>query len=135
MYHRIELPPMEEVLDIERQQSKAIESLEVTDGHVKCQKCGALKPIIKDDSKLINSDEKRIHRLRTKIKQIERQHIGGVSAASEKAELAALLEQQRKNDIFHRLPLYSSVTTGYRWFCSNCYDRASWISRRTKKSS
>ena len=107
----------------------AIETLEISDGHVKCQACGTLKPIIKDDTKLIDSDEsKRIHRLRAIIKQIERQHIGGISASKEKAELAELLELEKKNDIFRRLPLYSSSVT--RWFCSTCYDKAYSLSRK-----
>ena len=97
---------------MERERSKAIESLEITDGYVKCQSCGTLKPIIKDDSKLTSSDEsKKIHRLRMQIKRIEKYNFGGgISAAAvkEKAELAALLEQQKKNDIFRRIPLYPS---------------------------
>jgi hypothetical protein len=127
----VELPSMEEVDAMEKQQSKAIESLEISDGHVKCQECGTLKPIITDDTNLIDSDEsKRIHRLRAIIKQIERQHIGGINSKKEKQELAELLEQEKRNDIFRRLPLYSSCATGYRWFCSTCYDKAYSLSRK-----
>jgi hypothetical protein len=68
------------------------------------------------------------------IKQIEKQHIGGINAKKEKQELAELLEQEKQKDIFRRLPLVSSRVTGYRWFCSSCYDKAYWVSRRTKKA-
>ena len=54
----------------------------------------------------------------------------GTSAKNEKQELAKLLEQEKKNDIFRRLPLYSFGVTGQKWFCSSCYDKTYWSSRR-----
>jgi hypothetical protein len=45
----VELPSMEEVDAMEKQQSRAIETLEISDGHVKCQACGTLKPTLFPD--------------------------------------------------------------------------------------
>jgi hypothetical protein len=53
----VELPSLEEIEEMDKQRSKAIESLEISDdgGHVKCQGCGNLQPIIKDNTKLITT--------------------------------------------------------------------------------
>ena len=133
-HNYVELPSMEQIVEIEKQQSNAKESLEISDGHVKCQACGILQPIITDNTKLIDSNgSRRVHQLRATIKRIERYHINGISAKKEKQELDELLEEQRKKDLLRRIPLYSTPVTDHRWVCSSCYDKAYWLSRRTKK--
>jgi thymidine kinase len=41
-----------------------------------------------------------------------------------KQELADLLKEEDKNEFVTRLPLYSSRMTGYKWICSECWDKA-----------
>jgi hypothetical protein len=132
-HDHIELPSMEQIAEIEKQQSDAKESLEISDGHARCQGCGSLKPLLSDNTKLVRSTEsKQIHRLRAIIKQIEKYNFGGdISTKDQRQELSQLLEEEKKKDVFRRLPLYSSSATRYKWFCSSCYDRA--YSLRRKK--
>jgi hypothetical protein len=40
-----------------------------------------------------------------------------------KAELAELLEEDAKYDKLRSLPLYSCRITGWKFVCSNCYDK------------
>ena len=64
-HNYVELPSMEQIVEIEKQQSNAKESLEISDDHVKCQGCGILQPIITDNTKLIDSNgSRRVHQLR-----------------------------------------------------------------------
>ena len=141
MGEAIELPSMEEILEIENKQSRAREALEISsDGlFVKCQCCGSLKAMA--TKPVITTEPKRIHKLRMTIERIEQyRSIGfdGVSAVDTrryKEELAALLEQERKSEIFHKLPLLSSPITEHRYFCSDCYNKTYSLSRveRVKK--
>jgi hypothetical protein len=41
-----------------------------------------------------------------------------------KQELAYILKEEEKNDLVTRLPLYSSRMTGYKWICSECWDKS-----------
>jgi hypothetical protein len=41
-----EIPSLEEIEQMDRQRSQAIESLEIYNGYVKCQRCGIAVPII-----------------------------------------------------------------------------------------
>jgi hypothetical protein len=63
---------------MDKQRSKAIESLEISDdgGHVKCQGCGNLQPIIKDNTKLITTaNSGRIYNLQTRIRHAEKYNV------------------------------------------------------------
>lgn len=42
----IELPSLEEIDKMDKQRQEAIESLETSNDHVKCQKCGVAIPIV-----------------------------------------------------------------------------------------
>jgi hypothetical protein len=41
-----------------------------------------------------------------------------------KSEVAELLKVEEKNNILMRLPLYSVRITGFRFYCSSCYEKA-----------
>jgi hypothetical protein len=134
----VEIPSMDQVEEMDKQRQKAIDSLQVANGLVKCQgKCGQLYPIIKKDDpfKLSSSNlTGRIARLKAMIKQAEKySHFD--SCKREKEELKELLEQEAKTDILRRLPLYSSKISGYRFLCSNCYDEAYYLSSHNSSSS
>jgi hypothetical protein len=106
----------EEALD---SREKAIEQLEIIGEKVKCQCCGELKPIITNSAFIITCHRNRIQTLKGMIKEIERH---GTDPTKEKQELAELLEENRKREITKRIPLYSSKLTGYRFYCSKCYE-------------
>lgn len=53
--NHLELPSFEEIERIDQERSMATESLEISDTHVKCQGCGSLRPLLTDESKLIDS--------------------------------------------------------------------------------
>jgi hypothetical protein len=73
----IQLPSISEIEAMKKQRQKAIDSLEIIeDKYVRCQACGELKGIMKDDSKLISSaNSRRIAQLKAMIKQIEREDL------------------------------------------------------------
>jgi len=77
--------------EMEKQQSKFIESLEMSsDGSlVKCQGCGSLYPVIKKDAFTLTSSNTsgRIARLQAMIRQSEKYHVGGDVCKEEKEEL------------------------------------------------
>jgi hypothetical protein len=74
MYYPIELPSIEEIQQIEEQRQQAINSLEIYDHSVKCQRCdNAIKIFGKlTPGKQCNN---RIQVLKTRIKWIE-EHYG-----------------------------------------------------------
>jgi hypothetical protein len=41
-----ELPYLEEIQEMDKQRSQAIESLQICDHSVKCQRCGMAEPIV-----------------------------------------------------------------------------------------
>jgi hypothetical protein len=133
----IPLPSMEEIEKMDQQRTKAIESLEISEDQkqVKCQGCGRLQPIINDDSRLTNSAlTGRIVQLENRIRYDEKKyhHHGSDKCEKEKAELADLLEQEKKEkkDILRRIPLYSNRTTGFRFVCSRCWEEMYWSSHK-----
>jgi ribonuclease D len=132
MNNPVELPTLEQIEAMDQQRTKATESLEIVNDQVKCQNCNSLQPIQRP---LTNSQySSRIYQLQARIKQIERHHIGGTSAKKEREELKLLLEEHDKKDILRRIPLYSSSITSYRFYCSECYDKAYLLSTIRKKS-
>ena len=125
-----------EIEDTIEQQTKATESLEISDDHVRCQGCGSLKPLIPEDWRLSAPGNivGRIRHLRNAITYCEKFHTTG-NCKREKEELAELLKEQEKwlKDPLRRLPLYNTRLTGYRWFCNTCYDKADRASRSSSR--
>ena len=132
----IELPSIEEVEQMDEQQQNALESLEIsiTDyektSYVKCQKCGRRIAMFQKSPRS-HSVSNRITLLEKRIKQDEirnsHYHISNNNyndIMESKQELADLLKEEDKNDLVTRLPLYSSRMTGYKWICSECWDKA-----------
>ncbi|MFL6356278.1 MAG: hypothetical protein ACJ71C_06955 [Nitrososphaeraceae archaeon] len=110
-----------------RQRSQAIESLQISNHSVKCQKCGMVVPII---GKLSKPNSNRIAVLEKRIKWLENYSRGNINrhyyindVKQLKAELAELLEEDAKADKLRCLPLYSCRITGWKFVCSKCYDK------------
>jgi hypothetical protein len=144
-----ELPSLEDIEEMERQRSQAIESLQIIDNSVKCQKCGMAVPIV---GKLTARND-RIAVLQKRIKWLENyqysnrhclhdhhRHSGNTITSNNydgdggsdddigvvkqlKAELTDLLEEDAKADKLRSLPLYSCRITGFKFVCSTCYDK------------
>ncbi|MFL6470183.1 MAG: hypothetical protein ACJ71H_04955 [Nitrososphaeraceae archaeon] len=127
MNEPFELPSLQEIEEMDRQKSQAIESLEIFNHSVKCQKCGMAVPII---GKLSKPNSNRIAVLEKRIKWLENYSRGNINrhyyindVKQLKAELADLLEQDAKADKLRSLPLYSCRITGWKFVCSKCYDK------------
>ena len=132
----IELPSLEEIEQMDKQQQNALESLEIsiTDyektSYVKCQKCGRRiamfqkLPRSHSVSNRITVLEKRIKQdeIRNSHYRINNNDYNDIMGS--KQELADLLKEEDKNEFVTRLPLYSSRMTGYKWICSECWDKA-----------
>jgi DNA repair exonuclease SbcCD ATPase subunit len=121
-----ELPSLEEIKEMGKQRSQAIESLEIFDHSVKCQRCGIAVPIV---GKLTTAKNDRIAILQKTIKWIESYNHGNRSNEVKelKAELAELLEEDAKADKLRSLPLYSCRITEFKFVCSKCYDKVYYI--------
>jgi hypothetical protein len=123
----IELPSMEEIkTTFEEPREMAIGALEFSKDNksVRCQnqKCRAFKPILNTAPR---ADSMRISRLKAIIKAAEAHKLAtgvNVDCRRQKEELAYLLREQEKRDLFRRLPLYSSLATDFKFVCSSCYD-------------
>jgi hypothetical protein len=125
------LPSLEEVEQMEKQRSQAIEALEISDGFVKCQRCSSAVPIVGKPSRSHND---RVVILQRRIKWLEdhyySQHLGAntngknetIKAVRE--ELADLLKADAAYDKLRGLPLYSCKITRYKYVCSTCYEKA-----------
>ena len=139
----VELPSLEEIEQMDKQQN-ALESLEIsittiTDddddddektSYVKCQKCGRRIAMFQKSPRSY-SVSNRITVLEKQIKQdeIRNNHYHNNNndyndIMESKQELADLLKEEEKNDLVTRLPLYSSRMTGYKWICSECWDKS-----------
>jgi hypothetical protein len=66
-----ELPSLEEIEEMEKLRSQAIESLQIIDNSVKCQRCGVAVPIV---GKLTRTGNDRIAVLRKRIRWLENYH-------------------------------------------------------------
>jgi hypothetical protein len=117
-----ELPSLEEIEQMERQRLQAIESLQVTDSSVKCQRCNNDIPIVAKLSRRCNG---RAAILQRRIKWMENYYhgvnINDLNALRQ--ELAELLEEDAKYDKLRSIPLYSCRITGWKFVCSTCYDK------------
>ncbi|MFL6470441.1 MAG: hypothetical protein ACJ71H_06290 [Nitrososphaeraceae archaeon] len=107
-----ELPSLQEIEEMDRQKSQAIESLEIFDHSVKCQRCGTAVPIV---GKLPRPYSNGIAILQKRIKWVEnysRSNDGSYHKNNDvkqlRQELADLLEEDAKVDKLRSLPLYSS---------------------------
>jgi peptide subunit release factor RF-3 len=92
---------MDQIAEMDKQRQKAIELLDISEDHVKCQGCGSLWPIVKDDStkKLVASNRSgRIHDLQKRIRLSEG-YFHANTCKAEKEELAALLEEEKQKEI------------------------------------
>ena len=138
----VELPSLEEIEQMNKQQN-ALESLEIsittiTDdddddektSYVKCQKCSRRIAMFQKSPRSY-SVSNRITVLEKQIKQDEIRNNHYPNNDNEyndimesKQELADLLKEEEKNDLVTRLPLYSSRMTGYKWICSECWDKS-----------
>ncbi len=127
MNNELELPSLEEIEAMEKQQSQAFEALEISDSSVKCQRCGNAVPLLVPMKTRSKND--RIAFLQRQLNRIENyySHIGRTSYDNEvtqiKQELAELLEAEAKADTLRRLPLHSSKISGWRYVCGTCFDR------------
>ena len=131
----IELPSLEEVEQMHKQQQNALESLEIsiTDyektSYVKCQKCGRRIAMFQKSPRSYSVSnqttvlEKQIKQdeIRNSHHRINNNDYNDIRES--KQELADLLKED-KNEFVTRLPLYSSRMTGYKWICSECWDKA-----------
>jgi hypothetical protein len=120
-----ELPSLEQIEKMEKQRSQAIESLQITDNSVKCQKCGMAIPIV---GRLPRPHNDRAVILQRRIEWIEHYRRGNNTTKDDdlrvlRQELAELLEEDAKNDKLRCLPLYSCRITGWKFVCSKCYDK------------
>jgi hypothetical protein len=136
----IELPSLQEIDEMDRQRLQAIEALEISDGKVKCQKCGNAFPLLSTSSK---PNSVRIRFLKQHLRSLERYSQGSHRNINSKAradanikevqqELAGLLEEEAKADALRRLPLHSSKISGFKWICGECFERA-YKRRRTRQ--
>ena len=140
----VELPSLEEIEQMDKQQQNALESLEIsittiTDednnddektSYVKCQKCGRRIAMFQklprsySVSNRITILEKQIKHNETRNNHYRNNNNDYNDIMESKQELADLLKEEEKKDLVTRLPLYSSRMTGYKWICSECWDRA-----------
>ena len=124
-----ELPSLEEIEEMDRQRSEAIESLEISGSDsgdsVKCQKCGMAVSIVgklpRPYCNRIAILEKRIKWLQNYPRRNNRSAGNGIKHL--KQELADLLEQDAKADKLRSLPLYSCRITAWKFVCSKCYEK------------
>jgi hypothetical protein len=127
------LPSLEEANNMDMQRSEAIESLQIADGRVKCQKCSMDVPL------LINNQRPKNHKielLQTRIKWIEEHrdshchHTPDEDIQRLKQELAELQAADSEYDKLRSIPLYSSKITGFKFVCDDCFNN---IYRNKKK--
>jgi hypothetical protein len=78
----------------------------------------------------------RIGTIKNRIRLVESNYPNATDNIIQlKEELALLLDEEAKRELVRRLRLYSSSATGYRWFCSACFDQAYHDSRIKAKES
>ena len=134
----IELPSMQIADAADRAQEEAYNSLEFVKKNkfVRCQCCH--KPI-KIVGKMHRPTNDRIVQIKKRIKSIEEYNVKYNKASSDsginelKQQLEDLLKEEAKRDRFRCLPLYSSKITGYRFFCSLCWDKAYLLDQERRK--
>jgi hypothetical protein len=106
-----ELPSLEEIQEMDKQRLQAIEALEISDGYVKCQKCGIAVPLLstgqaKEQSNLCFKKQIKWIQNYSHDKILRPSYVNEVKQI--KQELAELLEEESKADKLRSLPSYSS---------------------------
>jgi hypothetical protein len=127
-----ELPSLEQIEQMEKQWSEAIQALEISNDSVKCQTCGIAVPLLKRLTTKPNSI--RTEALQNRIRWMEKNYSRDISRGNSsvlnindlknmKRELAELLEKEAKADKLRSLPLYSCRATHWKHVCSNCFEK------------
>ena len=129
----------------DRQKEEAFNSLEFSDNNgeeaVRCQCCNNWIRIVGKLQRPKKPND-RISTLQKRIKWLgECQHRNNINKnkaadaiiKQDREELQRLQAEDAKYDKFRSLPLYSSKCTGYRFFCSPCWDQAYLIDQEQKK--
>src|ERR671926_1211730 len=103
------LPSLEEIEQMEKQRQRALDSLKISKGSVKCQKCSKDVPIVANMARPIND---RISVLQVRIRYLEG-HYRGVAGKEDdikqmKQELDELLQDDAEYDKLRGIPLYCS---------------------------
>jgi hypothetical protein len=129
----IELPSIEQIERIESIQKRNLESLEISDNTVRCQKCGDAIPITANNTPKFERKGRRICSLRHRIRWIESRgyHSKVENLKQLKEEYAELLEEDEKADRLRNLNLISCKLTKWLYVCNNCFDR---LGKRRKNS-
>jgi hypothetical protein len=93
------VPSLEQIEKMDRQRLQAINSLQITDNSVKCQKCSISVPMLRT---LTKPRSNRIDALQKRVKWIEN-HSHGNNAIAEvkqlRQEIADLLEDTKANKL------------------------------------
>jgi hypothetical protein len=128
----IELPSLEEIEAMEKQQQNAIDSLEIIQGSkAKCQRCSQAIPIVGRLQR--PKGHTRIDTLQKMLSYLENQSRDIDSAKRLKEEIAQLEAEESKRDKLRSLPLYSCKITSWKFVCSKCYDDLYQISQQEQR--
>ena len=128
--------PIDKVVSMEEAEEKAIRELKLSSDKRKaqCQSCGIWLLRIRDVSPERDSTE--IRRLKRTIKHLEEYAASTctrVNCKAEKEQLDQLLKEQERLRFLRSLPLKGNACTGYRLYCSTCWNQAyefSYIKKR-----
>jgi hypothetical protein len=120
----VELPSLEEIQQMDRKRLEAIELLEISNSHVKCQRCGNAIPLGPKYIRSFKND--RIGVLERRIIWLE-EHYHYTEDDEEikaiKAEVADLQAEDAEYDILRSLPLYSTEITRFKFVCGDCFSK------------
>ena len=137
----IELPSMQIADASDRQKDQAFDALEFSsDGQYQYVKCQCCYNSIRIVGKLERLKSERIEILKKRRRYAEAYNLksNNKSSAQEvkklKDELDDLLKQEEKRDRLRHLPLYNSKCTGYRFFCSPCWDKVYALDQKQRKN-
>jgi len=115
------MPSIEQIEQMERQRSQALDAVEILDsGHsVKCQRCGVAVPIVGKMSRPKNDD---VVKLQTCVKWMEKHpHIcNKEDLEATKRELAKMLKEEATYEKLRSIPL--QYWRG-KYCCGRCLDK------------
>jgi len=119
------MPSLEEIEQMERKRSQALEALEhvisESDKSVKCQRCGIAVPIV---GKMSRPKNDTVVKLQTRQRFMEN-HLHFCSKEdleAVKQELAELLEEDAKDDKLRTMSLTYWPSRG-KYVCGSCLDK------------
>ena len=110
------LPSLQRIEQMERQRKKAFDALEISDGHVKCQRCGtAVRIAGKLEKRPDNND--RIGTLKVRLSWLYKHNGKQEDIKAVKQELDELLKEDSEYEKLRSIPLKY-----YRkkFVCLNC---------------